>query len=91
MNKDNYPICTIDKCGNKWWTLNGELHREDGPAIEHLSNGSKYWYFRDQRHRIDGPAVEWDSGYKFWYYHGKQINCSSQKEFERLIKLRALW
>lgn len=29
--------------GYKSWYLNGNLHREDGPAIEH-TNGDKYWY-----------------------------------------------
>ncbi len=33
----------IDKYGDKRWYLNGEYHRTDGPAIEHL-NGNKYWY-----------------------------------------------
>jgi hypothetical protein len=29
--------------GDKEWYLNGDLHREDGPAIE-LANGDKEWY-----------------------------------------------
>ena len=29
--------------GSKYWYLNGQYHREDGPAIEG-SNGDKYWY-----------------------------------------------
>jgi len=29
--------------GYKYWYRNGELHREDGPAIEY-ANGYKYWY-----------------------------------------------
>ena len=29
--------------GDKFWYLNGKLHREDGPARE-WANGSKYWY-----------------------------------------------
>lgn len=31
-----------DSYGNKFWYLNGKLHREDGPAIER-ANGEKYW------------------------------------------------
>ena len=38
-------------------------------------------------HRLDGPAVKWFDGTENWYIHGNNINCSSQKEFERLIKL----
>jgi hypothetical protein len=33
----------IDQDGTKRYYLNGNLHREDGPAIEY-SNGNKYYY-----------------------------------------------
>ena len=56
--------------GDKSWYLNGELHREDGPAIE-FSNGNKLWYLNGKLHREDGPAVEWSSGDKHWYLNGK--------------------
>ena len=36
----------------------GDLHREDGPAIEY-TDGSKEWCINNLFHRIDGPAVEW--------------------------------
>ena len=29
--------------GNKYWRLNGELHREDGPALEY-ADGRSRWY-----------------------------------------------
>ena len=29
--------------GDKWYYLDGEQHREDGPSIER-SNGDKHWY-----------------------------------------------
>ena len=52
------------------WYLNGQLHREDGPAIEH-TNGGKQWYIKGQPHRIDGPAIEYtNGGTKFWYLNG---------------------
>ncbi len=35
--------------GDKWWYKNGNLHREDGPAIE-WSNGTKYWYLEGQEY-----------------------------------------
>lgn len=47
----------------------GELHREDGPAIEY-ANGDKYWYKNGQFHREDGPAIEYADGNKFWYKNG---------------------
>ena len=34
--------------GSKQWFLNGKLHREDGPAIEH-ANGIKEWYLNDKQ------------------------------------------
>ena len=52
-----------DKFGNKYWFLNGELHREGGPAIDGIS-GSKEWFLNGKRHREDGPAVERDDGSK---------------------------
>jgi len=91
MIKDNQPTCEINSLGTKRWILNGQLHREDGPAIE-WSGGSKFWYFYGQLHRLDGPAViRNDDSTESWWYHGCKINCSSQEEFERLIKLKALW
>ena len=56
--------------GNKYWLLNGKLHRADGPAIEY-SNGDKSWYLNDKLHRADGPAVERSDGNKYWYLNGK--------------------
>jgi len=90
MKKDDQPICETYNSGNKSWYLYGQLHREDGPAIKY-ANGSKAWYFHDQRHRTDGPAIERVNGEKYWYYQGELINCSSQEEFKRLLKLKALW
>ena len=52
------------------WFLNGQRHREDGPAIEY-PNGTKYWYLNDQRHRTNGPAIEDANGYKAWYLNGQ--------------------
>ena len=57
--------------GDKAWYLNGELHREDGPAIEWAS-GSKHWYLNGELHREDGPPIEWADGSKFWYLNGTE-------------------
>ena len=58
--------------GNKYWYLNGKLHRADGPAVE-FSDGSKFWYLNGECHRTDGPAIEYRNGFgnKFWYLNGK--------------------
>jgi len=88
--KNNYPICQTNYNGSIYWTLNGKYHREDGPAIQ-FTDGTKYWYFHGQYHRADGPAIEYTNGHRSWWYYGQQINCFSQEEFERLVKLKALW
>jgi hypothetical protein len=66
---DMQPTMTIDADGNKFWSLNGGYHREDGPAAE-WADGDKYWWLNDRVHRIDGPAIEWDNGSTAWYLHG---------------------
>ena len=63
----------IDKDGNrKWYNSKGQLHREDGPAIE-WSNGIKEWWIDGKRHREDGPAIECSNGYKEWYINDKKL------------------
>jgi hypothetical protein len=42
-------------------------------------------------HREDGPAIERKTGEKEWWYHGERINCSSQEEFEKWLRLKAFW
>ena len=56
--------------GTKHWFLNGQRHREDGPAIE-WPNEDKDWFLNGQRHREDGPAIEFSNGSKHWYLNGK--------------------
>jgi hypothetical protein len=61
----------IDEYGDKVWrNEQGQLHREDGPAIE-WANGGKYWYLNGKRHREDGPALEYIDGSKSWYLNGQ--------------------
>lgn len=72
------------------WYQNGKLHRINGPART-LSDGSTFWHYHGQFHRLDGPAIEYPNGVKHWVYYGKTIDCNSQKEFDRIIKLRAFW
>jgi len=63
--------CKIDSVGNKFWYLDGELHREDGPAYEGIS-GDKEWFIDGELHREDGPACEYFNGTKKWYLYGNQ-------------------
>ena len=61
----------VDYIGTRRWSLNGKLHREDGPAVEYAS-GDKFWYLNGRCHREDGPAVERPNGYKSWYINDEQ-------------------
>ena len=50
----------------------GQLHREDGPAIT-WEDGTQEWYINGELHRTDGPARVW--GYspyiQEWYWHNE--------------------
>ena len=60
----------IDKYGTKYWKLpNGELHKEDGPAIEY-NDETKIWYKNGKRHRLDNPAIEFPNGFTQWLVNG---------------------
>jgi hypothetical protein len=65
--------------GDKAWYLNGNLHREDGPAIQ-LGTGAKFWYLNGKCHREDGPAVEYSSGDKSWWLKGEYL---TEEEFNK--------
>ena len=69
MNHKTYKV-KVYANGNKFWYLNSQYHREDGPAIE-WADGSKHWYLNGKRHREDGPAIEFANGNKYWYLNGK--------------------
>jgi hypothetical protein len=100
------PECKINEQGDKYWYLNGQLHRKDGPAIDLSSGTSKYhredgaayidkggqhWYRHGLLHRIDGPAIELVDGTQWWFIDGIELDCETQEEFEQLIRLRAFW
>lgn len=67
--------------GSVFWTLNGILHREHGPAVRHIE-GAEYWHRYGQLHRDDGPAIlgampaldcPGSVRYQAWYRHGERI------------------
>jgi len=68
---DQKPICKVSSDGAKEWSLNGKLHRVDGPAIEY-QNGAKFWWLNGEVHRVDGPACEHSNGDKHWYLNGER-------------------
>jgi hypothetical protein len=86
---ENYNRIEKYKVGTFYY-LDNKYHRLDGPAIEWV-DGDKFWYQNGKRHRIDGPAREWFNGYKEWWIEGEEINCNSQEEFERYLKLKLFW
>ena len=67
------PECTIDQYGAKRWFLNGNRHREDGPAVEY-AGGTKEWWLNGKLHREDGPALEYADGAKSWYLHNEVVH-----------------
>jgi len=69
--------------GDKYWWVNGELHRVGGPALERV-DGDKAWYLNGKLHREDGPAVEGLNGYREWYVNG--IRYTSKKEYAKAVK-----
>ena len=76
--------------GTKEWYKDDKFHREDGPAVEDV-NGNKWWYKEGLRHRLDGPAIEYINGTKLYFYLDKQIECNSNEEYFKLLKLKAFW
>lgn len=70
--------------------VNSSFHNEKSPAFI-WKEGTRCWSQNNEFHRLDGPAIEYTNGYKEWYCQDKYIHCSSQKDFERIIKLRLLW
>ena len=55
-----------------WKNENGELHREDGPAII-FPDGIQHWFINGNFHREDGPAVIYPDGRQYWYINGYDI------------------
>jgi hypothetical protein len=95
--KDNEEFLRIIKINpiineyetKRWFNDAGQLHREDGPAIEY-SDGSTEYYINGKEHRLDGPAVEFVSGTKFWYINGEEIDCQDNEAFIRIVKMKFL-
>jgi hypothetical protein len=64
---------------NKYWNVNGLLHRENGPAIE-LADGYKEWQKHGKCHREDGPAKIFPNGLKEYYLNDKYYDVNSIEE-----------
>jgi hypothetical protein len=88
LHREDGPAIERSDYG-QYWYLNGLLHRVDGPAVECLRHYE--WCQYGKLHCEDGPAIIYSDGRKKWYYQGTHIPCSSQEEFERLLKLKVFW
>ena len=75
--------------GDEEYLVDNDYHRDDGPAINYKF--VQEWFYHGKQHRLDGPAIVYDNGDRYWLYMGKEIECNSQEEYERIVKLRAFW
>jgi hypothetical protein len=69
-------------------------HTKDGRWIKTYNDteemANKKWS-EIRFHKLDGPFIERSDGKQEWWVDGKKLDCSTQEEFERLMKLRAFW
>lgn len=71
--------------GNRFWYLNTQCHREDGPAAEY-AEGTKRWYLNGELHREDGPAIEYSNSTKYWYLNGQRMTEAEHKAATQPVK-----
>jgi len=79
--------------GYESWYVNGKRHRDNGPAVSIVYEDGvlcQEWYINNLLHRLDGPAIIDEYG-PAWYVNDNKIECSSQEEFKKLLKLKAFW
>lgn len=70
---DDGTSVTIYDCGEERWSMNGKLHRENGPAISY-EDGWQEWWLHGKCHREDGPAIVNHKGEKWWYLNDEQVS-----------------
>lgn len=73
------------------WYQDDQIHRDDDlPAIE-FDDGEKRWYQYGKLHRQKGPAIIVANGRSYWFLDGIEVDCKTQEEFEKLMRLKAFW
>ena len=75
----------VDEFGTRYYNTRGQLHRDEGPAIEWI-DGGKEWFQNGQMHRIGGPTVEWGS-LRQWFLFG--VEYTEQAYYAKLASLEA--
>jgi hypothetical protein len=68
-----------------------ETKLPNGGEVREYPSGDKFYSLNDKYHRADGPAIECADGIKAWYINDQYLPCTSQEQFERLMKLKAFW
>jgi len=82
-NGNGFVLINYDDDTQKFEYSNGDFICA---KIITYENGIKDSY----KHSLVGPAVSY-SYKKEWWIEGNKLNCSSQEEFEKLLKLKAFW
>jgi hypothetical protein len=87
----------IAEDGTHYWWLNGNIHKEDGPAVVY-TDGCMMWYVHGETHRTDGPAIEWEDGENNWYLDnihydtfGKWLAANNYISDQEKVMLTLLW
>jgi len=72
--------------GHTWYDNKNNIRK-----IHYYNENTVFYYDENRKlHRADGPAAECFD-VKKWFYHGECIECNSQEELERILKLKAFW
>jgi hypothetical protein len=86
------------QCESIWRHFPYEKHKmkriiklPNGGRLVEAPNGNKFWVLNDTYHREDGPAIEYLNGSKEWWVNGERLPCTTQKQFKRLMRLKAFW
>jgi hypothetical protein len=72
-----------DTIHHRLYNNDGELHREDGPAV--INAVYTCWYINGKRHRFDGPAYVGASGVQYWFINGKRYH--DNKSFQKAANI----
>ena len=65
---------TLDKY---WKNEEGQVSRDDGPALEY-ADGTRKWIKNEKLHREDGPAIVWEDGFHEYFLNGI---CYTKEEY----------
>ena len=94
MDQNTASIKFTDKDGRMFWrTVDGTLHRTDGPALDFPNEKYQAWHIYGKRHRTDGPARVWgDNTYEWWvsgipYYDNKSYQKAANLTDEDMLMI----